>query len=196
MPSLSTTYLLPALLLNPAFVLHLINTTVSYFTAPLYSITMSPHPFMDSIGPKRDTGLYMDMHADDTLCWGYTAVMVVVQLLAFGRVQDNRVQRRERREAKRVERVERERVRREEVERERCRKEEPLMYVVGKMNRCAGGLDGVIEVPAWEKLCGNGRVETDEIVLRNGNTRGKVEIESEYSGEESFTETSEEEMIV
>ena len=206
MPSLSTTYLIPALLLNPAFVLHLINTTMSYFTAPLHNISLSPHPFMDSLGPKRETGLYMDMHADDALCWRYTAVMVVVQILAIGRVQENREQKRARREAKRAERLERvERERVGKTERERgsnlSEKENERVHIIGELNaNGCKGMDGVVEVPAWEdKSRVNRGLLVDEIEFSNGGTnrKGKREkSESENSSEESLTETSEEEMIV
>ena len=159
---------------------------------------------MDSIGPKRDTGLYMDMHADDNLCWRYTAVMVIVQLLAFGRVQDNRVHRRERREAKRAERLERvEKERAVKLERERSLKlkeEKERMHVVSKINgKACTGSDGVVEeVPAWEeKLRGNRGLVIDEIVFSNGDAIANRKEKAEISeSEESLTETSEEEMIV
>lgn len=32
----------------------------------------------------------MDVHASDNLCWGYTALLVVLQIFAFGRVSKER----------------------------------------------------------------------------------------------------------
>jgi len=100
MPALSTTYLIPAILLNPAFILHLINTFASHLLPPSPPVAShSPHPFMESIGPVPGSTPYWDVHADDALCWRYTAIMVLVQVFAFGRVSDNRVARRERKAA-------------------------------------------------------------------------------------------------
>jgi hypothetical protein len=170
MPSLSTTYLLPAILLNPCFLLHLINTVVSHYGPPP-TASVSPHPFMESIGPVPGSVLYMDMHADDQLCWGYTFLMVLVQLFAFGRVQDNRSQRRERRE----------RVRKERKERMERLGEQKVILV--------GGYDGAADM----KVVGNG------FANGGGMGNGKVEMNGGVQGtdeETSMTETSEEEMFV
>lgn len=91
---LSTTYLLPAIFLNPPMVLHLINTFMSHLQPLPSTISTSPHPRLQLLGPVPGAPLYLDMHADQQLCWRYTAVMVVVQLLAIGRVKDNRGRRR------------------------------------------------------------------------------------------------------
>ncbi len=40
----------------------------------------------------------MDMHANDGLCWRYTAVMVVIQYVAFERIGANRTWAKERRQ--------------------------------------------------------------------------------------------------
>jgi hypothetical protein len=89
-PSLSTTYILPAVLLNPPVLLHLINTFISYLLRPTSSLSVSPHPRLESLGPVPGSKPYFDMHGNDQLCWHYTALMVVVQLLAIRSVQDNR----------------------------------------------------------------------------------------------------------
>jgi hypothetical protein len=89
-PSLSTTYILPAVLLNPPVLLHLINTFISHFLQSTPSVSVSPHPRLESLGPVPGSKPYFDMHANDQLCWHYTAFIVVVQLLAMGSVQDNR----------------------------------------------------------------------------------------------------------
>jgi hypothetical protein len=93
-PLLSTTYLLPAIFLNPALVLHLINTFMSHLQPQPSGASGSPHPRLQALGPVPGSTPYLDMHADEQLCWRYTAVMVVVQLLAIGSVKDNRGRRR------------------------------------------------------------------------------------------------------
>jgi hypothetical protein len=198
MPTLSTTYLIPAILLNPAFILHLINTFVSHLVPPSPAVTShSPHPFMESIGPLPGSTPYWDMHADDALCWRYTAVMVVVQVLAFGRVQDNRVARRERRAAVKAER---ERMRKIELE---C--EEHKIMANGM------GIDGAQdEIGEWIKGAGDsdGECEVNGHAVQqlsrifsglNGKeptTNPIKDIQTEETeSDESLTETSEEEMM-
>jgi hypothetical protein len=195
MPTLSTTYLIPAILLNPAFVLHLINTFVSHLVPPSPPvISHSPHPFMESIGPVPGSTPYWDMHADDALCWRYTAIMVLLQVLAFGRVQDNRLARRERRAAIKAER---ERMRKVEVE---CVGEE--RKVVAKGTGADGAQDPIEE---WEgnghanrKMNGgftglNGAVKLPTMGPEKATQREGVD---EAESEESLTETSEEEMMI
>jgi hypothetical protein len=177
MPSLTTTYLIPALFLNPAFVLHIINTFVSHFVPSPLTISHSPHPFMESIGPVPGSTLYLDMHADNQLCWRYTAVMVVVQLLAFGRVSDNRGQRK----AKRAARLERERLKNEKLGKCAGDKKKPICISPDFM-------DGACDIP-----------ENTPLRETNGHangTAGHPAKRNETEGEESTTETSEEEMIV
>jgi hypothetical protein len=177
MPSLTTTYLIPALFLNPAFVLHIINTFVSHFVPPPPTISHSPHPFMESIGPVPGSTLYLDMHADDALCWRYTALMVVVQLLAFGRVSDNRGQRR----AKKAARLERERLKNEKLGKCEGEKQRPIRISPDYM-------DGACDIS-----------EKTQLAETNGHANGTADHPAkriETEGEESMTETSEEEMIV
>ncbi|KAL3417796.1 hypothetical protein PVAG01_10806 [Phlyctema vagabunda] len=111
MAPFKTSYLVPAILLNPAFVLHLFNTFVSHLLPPPCTASVSPHPFMENLGPLPGTKIAIDVHENDPLCWGYTVIMVIVQCLAFGSVQDNRVKRRSARAAKleRSKRLEQER---------------------------------------------------------------------------------------
>jgi hypothetical protein len=195
MPTLSTTYLIPAILLNPAFVLHLVNTFVSHLVPPSPPvISHSPHPFMESLGPVPGSTPYWDMHADDGLCWRYTAIMVVVQVLAFGRVQDNRVQRRDRKAAK--------------AEKERSRREE--MQSVGESHErkvgakvMNGGVDGarpsVDNDICLEALNGNanGTLRMNGAAMSIEISDKQTEMESlETESEASLTETSEDEMMI
>ncbi|KAG4433564.1 hypothetical protein IFR05_010960 [Cadophora sp. M221] len=182
MPTLSTTYLLPAILLNPAFVLHLFNTFISHIVPPPPSVSHSPHPFMESIGPVRNAPPYLDMHADDQLCWGYTAVMVLVQVLAFGRVNDNRVRRKSAKAAK----LERDRIRKEKLEKVIEDRKAAAMKVNGHMN---GTLGGTLDVLAEQKLS-NGVANGGMTKIYSSDERRK-----DSDSDETLTETSEEEMI-
>jgi hypothetical protein len=176
MPGISTTYLLPAIILNPAFILHLINTFFSHYMPPPPTISYSPHPFMESLGPLPGTTLALDMHANDQLCWGYTAIMVIAQVFAFGKVSDNRI-------ARKAARLERERLRKEKLEKMAETK-------APTTNGHIAGVDGASEVAGLEF---NG----------NGHTNGKAmsgtvdkKDTHDLSGEESMIETSEEEMMI
>lgn len=194
MPTLSTTYLIPAILLNPAFVLHLVNTFVSHLVPPSPPvISHSPHPFMESLGPVPGSTLYWDMHADDGLCWRYTAIMVVVQVLAFGRVQDNRVQRRDRKAAK----AERERSRREEME--RMGAQERMLGAKAMNGGMDGAQDSIDEGICLESLNGHANrvLKLNGAATLIGMSDKKTNTEClETESEASLTETSEEEMMI
>ncbi|CAL3967168.1 hypothetical protein PZA11_003560 [Diplocarpon coronariae] len=179
MPTITANYLLPAILLNPAFVLHLINTFISHVMPPPSAASLSPHQFMESIGPRRNATPFLDMHADDQLCWSYTAVMVVVQILAFGRVNDNRV----RGKSAQAARLERERTRNEKLE-------EEMQPVAPEENGYSSELDGAFDPAPGQKLsngAANGKVSTAE---RMADERNAGSESGDY-----LTETSEEEMI-
>lgn len=58
--------------------------------------SQSPHKLLEALGPlPGHADPYIDLHANDGLCWGYTMVMVLVQIVAYGRVSDNREIRKE-----------------------------------------------------------------------------------------------------
>ena len=182
MPFLSSTYLIPALIFNPALILHLTNTFVSHFIPPPPTISQSPHPVFEKLGPVPGSTLYMDIHADDQLCWKYTALMVVVQLVAFGKVSNNRGQRK----AKKAARLEKERLKKEKSE----KIDNERLQIVSKTEGHAIGLVGACDFP-----------EDGAVKLANGTGHGNgihpnsgKKIETEI--EESMTETSEEEMRV
>jgi hypothetical protein len=185
MPTLSSTYLLPAILLNPAFILHLINTYVSHMDPPPLTISHSPHPIMESLGPLPGSTPYLDMHADDRLCWRYTIVMVIVQLFSFIRVSDNRGRRRSAREAAKLER---ERLRKEKSD----QIEEMRMHVVSKVSGMGGYLHGACDFPEDPYMNGKAHGEEHEVVEIGKPDERRID----SSSEESLTETSEEEMIV
>ena len=96
-PAFPTTYLIPAILLNPVLFLHSLNTILSRILPPIVAavpIQPSPH---SPLGPSANYP-HLDIHASDNLCWSYTAVMVCAQLVAFGSVSQAREEGRERKE--------------------------------------------------------------------------------------------------
>ncbi|KAI9715589.1 MAG: hypothetical protein M1812_005893 [Candelaria pacifica] len=99
MPPLSSTYLLPALFLNPVLFLHGVNTILSRALPPIPSDF--PTPPLSNWGPEA-TLPHLDLHASDNLCWSYTVFIVGVQLVAFGRVSQRREGIRERKEELRL----------------------------------------------------------------------------------------------
>ncbi|PMD36030.1 hypothetical protein L207DRAFT_99427 [Hyaloscypha variabilis F] len=185
MPNLSTSYLLPAVLLNPAFILHLINTYVSHMSPPPLTISHSPHPIMESLGPLPGSEPYLDMHADDKLCWRYTIVMVIVQLFSFIRVSDNRVRRRSAREAAKLER---ERIRKEKSE----QIEQMKLHAVSQVSGIGSYLDGSCDFPEKPYIIGTTHRDENGIVEIGKPDERTIE----SSSDESLTETSEEEMII
>ncbi|KAI9799583.1 MAG: hypothetical protein M1825_004509, partial [Sarcosagium campestre] len=93
----STSYLVPAVLLNPVLLLHTTNTILSR-TLPTSLIAPPLIPQstpMSAWGPGASPPL-LDVHTSDNFCWSYTMLMVGVQLVIFGRVRDSREARRER----------------------------------------------------------------------------------------------------
>jgi hypothetical protein len=102
--SLSSTYLIPAVLLNPVVILHGFNTFCSHFVYTALPVSTSQHQWLENLGPAFAPGPYFDVHANDQLCWGYTILMVLVQVLAYGTVNDTRVRRKSARAAAKAER--------------------------------------------------------------------------------------------
>jgi hypothetical protein len=189
MPSLSASYLIPAIFLNPAFVLHAINTFVSHAFPSPSAVSVSPHPFMESIGPLPASKPYLDMHSDENLCWSYTVIMVFVQVLAFGRVQDNRVKRKSAKAAK--------------VERERARKEKLQRMEVQRDMKNANGNGHAIELDAMYDILEEYPNESAP-TLANGVVKATNGQSMDHGAKKENTpetdttemETSEEEMIL
>lgn len=94
-----TSYLLPAIFLNPVLFLHSLNTILSRILPPIVvSATAQPPPYSDR-GPSA-CHPHLDIHSSESFCWSYTIVMVCAQLMAFGRVSQCREEGRERRRVK------------------------------------------------------------------------------------------------
>jgi len=151
--NLTTTYLLPAILLNPVFFLHSLNTILSRILPPVLAATTPPAQPYCRLGPSP-TSPHLDMHVSDNLCWSYTVFMVLAQLLAFGRVSQRRQTVRDRKDAQRV------------------RKEEAQdSYFSSEMNGWAeanggpkaNGLAGVNGIKRTERLEGPMRPDRDEL---------------------------------
>lgn len=104
--SITTSYLLPAIVFNPILILHGFNTFVSHVipSAINSSSSTSPHEWLKALGPTSPAEPYFNVHTNDQLCWSYTALLVFLQLLLFGRVQDNRVRRKSAKAAAKAER--------------------------------------------------------------------------------------------
>lgn len=44
---------------------------------------------MESLGPLPGAQIFLDMHADNTVCWKFTIIMVIFQYLAFCRIGED-----------------------------------------------------------------------------------------------------------
>lgn len=92
---IKTSYLLPAIFLNPVLFLHSLNTILSRILPPIVaSATTQPPPY-STLGPSA-CHPHLNMHSSESFCWSYTIVMVCAQLMAFGRVSQCREEGRER----------------------------------------------------------------------------------------------------
>lgn len=97
--ALSTTYILPAIFLNPVLFLHSLNTILSRILPPIVvASTTQPQPY-SQLGPSANHP-HLNIHASANLCWSYTALMVCAQLVAFGTVSQSRAQGRKEHERK------------------------------------------------------------------------------------------------
>ena len=103
-PAISTSYLLPAILLNPVLFLHSLNTILSRILPPIITATtVQPAPY-STLGPSANHP-HVDMHTSDNLCWSYTVLMVCAQLVAFGSVSQSRAEGKEKQERKEEKRL-------------------------------------------------------------------------------------------
>ncbi|KAI4133625.1 MAG: hypothetical protein LQ338_000137 [Usnochroma carphineum] len=98
-PALSTSYLLPAVFLNPVLFLHGLNTVLSRIIPPVVVAGPVQPPPYSTFGPSANHP-HLDMHASDNICWSYTVVMICAQLMAFGRVQRLREENKEKKRLK------------------------------------------------------------------------------------------------
>jgi hypothetical protein len=101
-PSLGTTYLLAALLLNPVLFLHSVNTILSRILPPIAAASAIQPPPYSNFGPSASHP-HLDVHASRNICWSYTCLMVCAQVVAFGKVSRRRAEGRERKERRKEE---------------------------------------------------------------------------------------------
>lgn len=90
--SFTTSYLLPGIVLNPVLLLHGFNTFASHYIPSAISTvaSYSRYKWMEDCGPPGNQIPYFYVHTNDSLCWSYTAVMVVLQVLAYIKIVDDR----------------------------------------------------------------------------------------------------------
>ena len=87
----TSTYFLPAILLNPVLFLHSLNTILSRILPPVTTTAaIQPLPYYN-LGPSANHP-HLNCHASDSLCWGYTILIVSAQLLIFGRISQSRTE--------------------------------------------------------------------------------------------------------
>jgi len=83
--AMKTSYLVPAILLNPILFLHSINTLLAQLSPTTLNPSNAALPFtIDSL--KNWPEHKVDMHSNDNLCWSYTMVLVCAQCWVFGKV--------------------------------------------------------------------------------------------------------------
>lgn len=84
--------MLPGIVLNPILVLHGFNTFASHYIPSAISTaaSYSRYKWMENCGPPGNQIPYFYVHTNDGLCWGYTAVMVILQVLAYIKIVDDR----------------------------------------------------------------------------------------------------------
>lgn len=91
-----TSYLLPAVFLNPCVILHfLINTPISHLDSTVYPTSNSHAQWLESLGPVSPAYKqpFFDVHRSDGMTLAYTMLMVGLQVLAFGKLSDIRATR-------------------------------------------------------------------------------------------------------
>lgn len=88
-PSISKSYIVPAIFLNPVLLLMSINTILSRCLPPIITDAAKQPPPYFTFGPSAQHP-HLNVHASEKLCWSYTFVIVCVQLAAFGRVRECR----------------------------------------------------------------------------------------------------------
>ena len=93
-PAISTTYIVPAIFLNPVLFLMSLNTILSRILPPIDINDAKQPPPHSTLGPSAEHP-HLDVHASENLCWGYTAFIVCAQLAAYGRVGFRREEGRE-----------------------------------------------------------------------------------------------------
>ena len=93
-PSISTCYIIPAILLNPVIFLHGMNTILSRILPPVVAASPIQPPAYSAFGPAA-LHQHVDVQSSENLCWTYTIFMICAQLLAYNNVSLRREEHRE-----------------------------------------------------------------------------------------------------
>lgn len=88
-PSVSKSYIIPAIFLNPVLFLMSLNTILSRLLPPIVVDTAEQPPPYSTFGPSAQHP-HLNIHASENICWSYTILIVCAQLAAFGRVSECR----------------------------------------------------------------------------------------------------------
>ena len=89
--SISTSYIVPAILLNPVLFLHGLNTFLSRMLPPTVIAGPTQRPPYSQFGPAA-VQPHIDVQSSENLCWGYTLVIICAQLVAYGQVSRRRAE--------------------------------------------------------------------------------------------------------
>ena len=147
------------------------------------AISHTMHKSFEALGPPGNHVPYLDMHENDGLCWQYTAAMVVLQVLAYGKVSDNREERRDRAAARKLEK-----------EKERAaalaRGEQNGSALNGKMAYCSK-TNGFVT----NGINGHGKEHSLHMTNTNGSANQQF-CDGSASDSTYHTDTSDEEVIV
>lgn len=81
-PSISKSYIVPAIFLNPVLFLMSLNTILSRFLPPVIVDAAKQPPPYSALGPSAQHP-HLNIHASEKLCWSYTFLIVCAQLAAF-----------------------------------------------------------------------------------------------------------------
>lgn len=187
--SFTSSYLVPAVFLNPIVILHAINTYASHYIPSAMRTLPSDSLYkgFEMLGPPGNAQPYLDMHKDNALCWKCTALMVVVQVLAYAKVCDNRELRKLAKKAKREQKL-------RSAASEKARLAENINVV-----------DAIPIAPQYATLKTNGKADGRAIVDRSGNITPETSVGSAspemalnggMSDFSDLTDTSEEETII
>ena len=88
-PAISTSYIVPAIFLNPVLFLISLNTILSRVLPPIIVDAVKQPPPYSTFGPSAQHP-HLNIHASEKLCWSYTFLIVCAQLAAFGKISDCR----------------------------------------------------------------------------------------------------------
>ena len=93
-PSISMSYIIPAIFLNPVIFIHGVNTILSRILPPVVAANPVRPPAYSTFGPAA-VHQHVDVQSSENLCWTYTIFMICAQLVAYNNVSQRREETRE-----------------------------------------------------------------------------------------------------